>query len=321
MSNIPNQDLLRASFLKKSWQSIHPLVKQWLPALQIRSILAEELEVALVRLEDIQFATSFQQYCPIKGANTNDYFHRLIPLERCGCVLTGIRFKGCNTALPFVEVLAQDFPLDSADKLHCLINGIRKEFAVFSPLWVRLRLGDHQQEIPLKLYTITPDLRYFAAPIALLQQQEYPKSYDAIKLERCIDTGFYPRYQVVHDNFRADSTTLADEVSPSSVEDFENCITNGYVFEVYLQGQWVGVIAVWRESDYGMSGYCIEEYILKSEFRGLGFGAAMLRHLIDRLENESNVLLFGHIHPLNLASCGAARRAGLIEIGGYIFVA
>ena len=53
----------------------------------------------------------------------------------------------------------------------------------------------------------------------------------------------------------------------SSVEDLERCVANGYVYEVRVKGKWAGVIAVWREGDYGMRGYCIEEYILASGFR------------------------------------------------------
>lgn len=318
--NALNRDLLCANFSQQAWQSVHPLVKQWIPAEQIRSQLVAELEDAFHLTEDLQFATRFQKSCPIKGTTKSDYLHRVISLEAGGYVLAGIRFKGLNTAFPFVDVLACDFPLDSAKVLRHLIDGIREAFTVFSPQQVRIRFGSHEDGIPLESFHVTPDLSYFAAPVTFLQQQPHPKNYDAVCLERYTDTDFYPRYQVVHDKFRESSPTLADEILPSSLEDFRNCIANGYVYEVGVKGQWAGVIAVWRHSEYGMYGYCIQEEILASDFRGQGFGAAMLRHLIEHIEGDDHTLLFGHIHPKNVASLTTARRVGLIEVGGYFFI-
>ena len=96
-----------------------------------------------------------------------------------------------------------------------------------------------------------------------------------------------------------------------------------WVGNIFVDGTWAGVCAVFENARAGIHGFCFGEIVLDPTFRGKGLGSLVQQRLaaqlIARGENESS-LLFGTIGAVNHPARRAAARAGRLDLGGLVWL-
>ena len=310
---------LAQKFINCELEAIPAPVRVWLPEDHYREVLKASIEKDAVRVIDKAFAEKFYQHCPINGATAAEYNYRIIQLNNDEFVMTSIRFMGLDVTKPFVMIDHSSMPIDSFEKAHHLWKEVRQHYHIFNPLYMRIfstsdvfRIQDNQ--------LIVQDFDVLAAPVKALQQLNKPKHYENVHLEVMCDLTNYEHYEAAFQHFYEQAPHLKHDVRMLDDEAMQWLIDNAHIFEVFINEQWAGVIAVEPNSHYFLSGYEVAEEILTPEFRGQGYAAAVQRHMIDRLKGEDDELLYGTIKPMNIASRKTAQRVGRMIVGGYYFI-
>lgn len=306
---------LRADcYVRQARDSLPESIKGWIPGARLRHALARSLADVLDGLTNRERATGFRAAVPVPDATPEDYLLKVIALDRDRTFVAGARFRR-NPAFFFVEVYACDFPIDGAQTLGEIVDAARLTFAVFSPpsLLVHVATGGVEERVVAESGART-DFVTLAGPIAALQRRDPPPHMERVTLAPARSAAFYPRYVAAYEDFHATFPHLGNLVHRDSREEIERHISRGPFFEVYVDGEWAGVIAAESATAHGMSGYSIVEEVLAPAHRGRGLAPAMQRRLIDTLPSADDEVLHGTISPENAPSLATARRVGRIEV-------
>lgn len=156
----------------------------------------------------------------------------------------------------------------------------------------------------------------------MLTQPE-PSGLERVRLARATTLEFYPRYADLYRQLLADYPELRAVVRSESEADMQAYLEAGHLLEVFVDGAWAGVTAVFREVNTGLSGFCVAEIILGGAFRGQGLGSAVQLQLASQLVAGGagrDGLLFGTIGALNTPARRTALRAGRVDLGGHVWV-
>lgn len=296
---------------------VHPLVRTWLSAETVEANLRGELEEDLERLQSDTLAAEFAHYCPVAGANLEDYKNRLLKVGGLE-LLTGIRFLGGDMTQPFVDVMYASEAVLTPEHLSAVQDAIRQEFAVFQPVRTRFYVSSHGPHLEGE-----GDKRLLAAPLGVMLAQPEPDTFDRVQLQRATTLAFYPRYADLYRQLLADHPELRAVVRTESEEDMQAYLEAGRLFEVLIDGAWAGVTAVFADVNAGLSGFCVAEIVLDGAFRGQGLGSAVQLQLASQLVGGGagrEDLLFGTIGALNTPARRTALRAGRVDLGGHVWV-
>lgn len=216
----------------------------------------------------------------------------------------------------------RDYPLDSEQTLANTLDITREAFEVFSPKYVRVHLPAGQlEDRVIAGPQASTDFITLAGLVSDLQRLSPPPNMERVRLETARSTEFYNRYIATYEEFHRDVPRLRDLVLPTPLDKLELCISQGLLYEVYVDGQWAGLIGAREATDYVWGGYRVVEEILSSRFRGQGLGPAMQRRFIDKLPAGDREVLSGAIDPPNAPSQATAKRVGRVEIMHTRFVA
>jgi hypothetical protein len=124
----------KSDWLEWAVDQVHPHLKTWYSQAQLESNLSNQLERDLDWLENL--GEGFERNMPVLGATPGMYNHRL--LEVAGMqVMLGIRFRGGDITIPFVDLVRSSQAITSADQVEAICDLVRQEFAIFKPLVVR----------------------------------------------------------------------------------------------------------------------------------------------------------------------------------------
>jgi len=305
---------LTETLLSYAQHKIHPLTRSWFSPNVIEENLRREIEGDLERLVSDDLAEGFKYHCPIPNTLASDYKNRLLDVDGLS-LLAGIRFLGGDLGRPFVGVLYQSTPLLEGAQLTALLRTLKDEFAVFNPKQAHFYRASH---LPSFL-GVQGDKRFLAAPLRELKRRPLPDAFARISLQKAATLDFYPAYSAVYEQLHAEQPELKAVTRRESEEDLAAYHEEGTLFEVFVDGAWAGVIAVFRSVDIGLHGYCMGEIVLHKAYRGQMLGAAVQRHLIERLDDRGEVL-YGTIGANNTAALRTAQRVGRIDLGGHFWI-
>lgn len=252
--------------------------------------LSNWLEAQRARCHDDTFARQFAEACPVPGVEAAAYRHRQMTVGG-ETLLVGIRFKGCDVAQPFVDLLAWTGEPQSA-----WIPAIGEEFAAFRPQAVRLGWS---RETPPP-WPGEVDQHVFAGRVG----GPYA-GHELVISAR--DLAWFDDFHREFEQWRG-ASPLGDEVFPSELADFQDCLDSGHVVVAAHDGRFLGVAACRRLAERAFAGWTIVEEFVVPEAQGRGLGTALQRGLLQRLPTGD--VVWGTIHGRNLASQATARRCG-----------
>lgn len=214
-------------------------------------------------------------------------------------------------------VASTKLPADQKD-LASTVASLKSSYSLFAPKRVRLFLPPRSPLQPVRAGQFW-EKRFLAGRIEELLSSPRPNGYDRLKLSAARGTSFYPRYRQTFQELLVASPEHSEYTRLESEEDLAELARLGLLFEIFVDDRWCGVTAVDRECEEGLLGYSMVEIILDSHARGRGLGAAVQRHLIERLQAPPVETLFGTIDSRNVAAIRAASRVGRVDTGGYFW--
>ncbi len=309
-------------FLAYALDSVHPEVRPWFPEGRVEQNLREEVQDDIEWLYNEEWADRFARNCYVRAAGTDDYKSRVVELPDGLKVVAAIRFEGLDIGKPFVDVRLQNGDAMTPAWLDDLWTALREQFAVFRPGRLRFYRPSH---LPLAspggTLAVTEDLCYFAAPLSWMSRLPLPEHYSRVRLERAASLDFFAEYERIYAQLIEERSWMEGVVLQDSREELESYKSEGTLFGVSIDDTWAGIIAAYRDTDRGISGYCVGEFVLKRGFRGRGFGPAVQRRFAGRLEETGDAVLYGTISGANAPSLRTARKCGRVDVGGYYWVA
>ena len=108
-------------------------------------------------------------------------------------VMLGIRFRGGDIAIPFVDLVRSSQPITSSVQVEAICDLVRQEFAVFKPLKVRFYQPAHL-EFQLNIPGSSGDKRVLTAPLTTMIGYPKPDGLERVTLRRTNELEFYPHY-------------------------------------------------------------------------------------------------------------------------------
>ena len=310
---------IKTDWLAWAVDQVHPQLKTWYSQAQLESNLSEQFGRDLDWLENL--GEGFERNMPIAGATPAMYNHRV--LEVAGMrVMLGIRFRGGDIAIPFVDLLRSSRAITSAAQVGAICALVRQEFAVFKPLMVRFYQPAHL-EFQLDVSGSSGDKRVLAAPLTTMLEHPKPFGLERVSLRRATDLEFYPRYAETYATVYQERPWLPHESRTGSLEDMQEYLETGQVFEVFVDGQWAGITGGAHHTDeFALRGFVVIEMLLAKFARGQGLGAAVQYRLAEALQAFSapEDVLYGTIGSNNSPMLKTAARVGRVDLGGWIWV-
>jgi GNAT superfamily N-acetyltransferase len=314
---------VKSDWLAWAVDQVHPQLKIWYPQAQLEANLTAQLELDLDRLENL--GEGFERNMPVPGATPTMYNHRVYELAGMR-VMLGIRFRGGDISIPFVDLVRSSQAITSAAQVGVICDLVRQEFAIFKPLKVRFYQPAHlefQFEPNDGLSGLSGDKRVLAAPLMTMLTHPKPEGLERVSLRRANDLEFYPRYLDTYAVIYQERPWLPHESGPESLEDMQEYLETGHVFEVLVDGQWAGITGAEHRSDeFALKGFVVIEMLLAKFARGQGLGAAVQYRLAEALQTSSQPddVLYGTIGSNNPPMLKTATRVGRVDLGGWIWV-
>ncbi len=266
--------------------------------------LAEQVDL----VDNADFAQQFAANAHLPGISAQDYAHRHLRTAH-GQLLGGIRFRGLDTARPFVEVLIHSF-----NDIEALTDCIRHEWSNFGAPYLRLLtrpglLADR----PDGLLDVSIHLaRYRDMPPAdgRVTLETFGSAEEAIELV----AGRYARLAHL-------DPPLASSIAPATADDLRHWHTQDQVRAIRRHESTVGVLAVAAGAIAWITGDEINEELITEPYTGRGYAASAQSAWAHHIATDRDQLLVGTIHRLNHASRATAQRAGRPRMLDFTFIA
>ena len=165
-------------------------------------------------------------------------------------MITSIRFIGGDLGKPAVFLLLKDFPINTRAEVDLLADCIRLEYQKFKPQ--RFRWFNPQVSSDLSKLTpeVSGDQVYVYGFLDELKRQDKPKNADRIRLEVAGNLDRYPRYEAAYRKLCQDWPAFIEMGQLEDRATLEDLIRKELLFEAWIDGQWAGLIAADRGSDY-----------------------------------------------------------------------
>lgn len=311
MAEHPAPEALRAAWLDRAmdaWEGVADEVI--LPRAPRRQRLGEWLDGELSRCTDELWAARFQRACPVPGLPSSAWLQRVLPGDAGEpAVLAGIRFKGGDTAWPFVDLLAWDRPVLDGTGWRRLRERLLAEFGAFGSRAVRVRLpGGAAPPLPRPEREL--DQWLVAGRLADLRAAPRPWGTGSLDVRVPEELSWYPRFREEFAAWQARVGARGLEVSPASEGDLARCLSEGGLLVAWQGARFGGCVAALRGSTGVVDGYEVQELFLAQGLRGQRRAPVLQRHLVDHLVDRGRDALYGTIHRTNRPSLQTALRLG-----------
>ncbi len=309
----------RSTWLAWAMEQASPLHRRWYSDAQLSANLSRQLDCDLDWLS--QLGVKFERNMPVEGATPDMYNHRVCDVAGMQTMM-GIRFRGRDRTQPFVDLVRANVAMTDASQIHAIADWVRDEFAVFKPLKVRFFQPSHLP-FPVDHALVSGDKRVLAAALVDMLSGDKPVGHGRVTLQRVQSMEFYEPYAAAYAAIHRERPWLPSQAEAMAMDQAQDCIQTGFVFEVFVDGVWAGVIgAERRDNEFGLQGFVVTEMVLNSAARGQGLGCAVQVRLAEALQplGEPSDLLYGTIGTENPPMLKTAQRAGRLDVGGYIWV-
>lgn len=275
----------------------------------IIAFLTKQVTESLILGLDDAFSERNCSYCKIEGAVSNDYKYRLYQTN-LGEIITSIRFMGGDLTKCFVSILYKDFPLEKVEDIRYMTAFLKEAYALFKPKDIAWFTTEINQDLIQNNDFIQGDMLYFSEYLDYLKQQPKPKSFDKVSLKLATSTDWYAQYKMTYEQLYKEIPNFIDMAHFEPESAFPPMIEAGLLYEVFVENELAGIIGVAKDKDRFYEGYLVYEEVFFNKFRRQGLASAMQRHLIEKLTDSGNDMLFGTIHYGNVASQKTALGVG-----------
>jgi L-amino acid N-acyltransferase YncA len=300
-------------------------LQAWYAPATLAAQVAADLAGAAAMVGDLEFAASFQRDVGL-AIEVDDlaWANRVLDLSGGGWALTGIRYRGLDRGLPFVDVVAT-----SAEATPAAVADVAAQVAatydVFRPRCVRFDVPDPDAMVAalpggVRETSAEVDQYVVAGLVTSLRERPTGPSYDRVALRGGEAGALAARAAAIYTELHDVDPRTRLWAGPEGAESLAACAAEGLLFEVLVDGEPAGIVAALREDAHGLRGYVVQELCLDAAHRGRGLAAPVLQHLVRALPAGDGATLWGTIHPDNTASLRNALGIGRRKIGGFVWV-
>lgn len=285
------------------------------PSAALKGVLAEVED--LKALNDTKVLKNRHTYFQITKTTPADYEEQFFEVSPGRFVFAGIRHVNGDKTRPFVHMLLGFDP--TRIDLSLIEDLAREKFSLFSPKHVSIWLRPSSllaQELEGKGLAAR---RYIVGNVKDISGRSVPLGYERIQLLRLIEAPEPQWYQAAYAAFHQMSPDLAAWVPMTDREELQNCVDDGLLYRVLVDGNHAGLIGGRREPLLGRPGVYMTELLLTAPWRGQGLAQALQRNFIDHLSPEID-LVWGTIDAKNLPSTRAALKVGRVPIRTEFFL-
>ncbi len=245
------------------------------------------------------------------------YKGRLIDVGGVRCI-AHIDFPDPSGGFPFVKIRCASAPPGSIADWGPISEGIARAFEEFRP---RALHFFHASHLPLQAPAARTDTHLIAAPARIVAERADAPGLDRIELRRPTSLDFYSRYEAAYEQMLDARPFLRGEIGAEARETLAQCLEQGLLCEVLVDGAWSGLIAARRDRLAGVRGLQVVEIVLTQGARGHRLGPAVHQRFARSVaEADPAAILMGTISPKNAPSLRTALRAGRVEIGRFLLV-
>jgi GNAT superfamily N-acetyltransferase len=305
-------------FLNYAVAQTHPLVKSWYTLDELRENWLGDVKRDAEEFFSDEFALAFSSNCKALGLSAEMFKHRLLEtgVHR---FIAGIRFFGMDLNRPFVEVARINKPVPSDAERDEITKALCQSFSVFRPTRWRIYQSSH---LEYQFIDCEGDKRYLLGRLEDINNLNQPRGSERLSLRLTQNLEFYPRYMNLYKTLYQECPWLPDVSRQESLEDMKEYIQKGWLYEVFVDGQWAGVTAASNDTLVGAKGHYMIDIALEKPFRGQGLGVALQRLLAATLADKSgpSSVLSGTIGSVNIPMLKTASRVGRVDVGGNVWV-
>lgn len=291
----------------------HPITASWASAEERLKLLADEHQLDLDLSTDDQLAAARRErFAPDQP--TELFFN---VWQRVGPglhVMLSMRYESGDPARPFVDVSAGTGALADEPNIAAVAALAVRHYGVLRPSYLRW----WSSQPAFAVANTEQDKRFLAAPLPELAGQPVPNQ---LTIRRSDDLNNYDRAAAAYGDIDREHPDHPRQATIESADDLAELQRGGTLFDILLDGDWVGYVAIEPGHKLGLAGYKIAELILTSCARGKGYGSYLTtlvsRALIDH-DSAPAAVLIGTIHQRNTGALRAAQQAGRHDIGGWV---
>ncbi|WP_417334770.1 hypothetical protein [Halobacteriovorax marinus] len=250
-------------------------------------------------------------YFKVNDAKSDDYAEKILELEDNKKVIYGIRHKGANPDLPFVQLKANFSITSKADALE-IYQKVRHEFEVFKPLYINFHNAMKvDADFYGSIYMVASTKEIIECPN---WSNEGKITFEAIK-----DNSYYDWYKDGYDQFHLDAPDLKNKVTVNSCSSMEDSLEQGLLKFVYLNEERIGLIAGERSDFLGSSAVYFHEIFISKKWKGRGLAKVVQQKFIKDFCSDLN-FVWGTIDAHNLPSYKTAYSNGRRAVRYECFV-
>ena len=300
-------------FRDAAMAQLHPKVREWRGE-TLEVDLREAQKDALASLVDEGQAQLFAEAMAVLALPAPCFKSRLIEIDGVR-LIAAINFRDVSGAMPYIRILrstAAPGTISDWSGLRLCLAGVFREFKPHAVLFF------HPDHVPLDAPTTGIDDHLLAAPAQVIATSPPAAGLERVELRRSITVDFYPRYQAIYEAVYVARPALRGEVRTETRESLADCLALGLLSEIFIDGNWAGVLAADQRSVMGIQGVYLVEIVLAQEVRGQRLGPAVhQRFAREIVEARPAQIVLGTISDKNPWSRRTALRAGRIEIGAW----
>jgi hypothetical protein len=301
---------LEREFLPYAVEQTHPFARDCAGD-GLRNNLLLALRRDIERISSSEFAQWHSHGRAFFGVPAAGFNNRLMDIGPIR-LIAGIRFRNRDTSHPFVSVERSSIPLGTLADGTALMAEL---FAAFAPFKPRAMSFDHPAHLPLRIGG-KADYHVLVAAAQSMIARPTPPGFDRVALVPCTDLDFYDRYVALYDDIHNERPWARNEVTPEDRGSLEDCLAQGLLLHIEVDGAWYGIVAGTHSMREAISGIQVAEIILSRSARGRGVGVAVQRRFAEQVAmREPAAIIWGTIAHANVPMRRTAERAGRMDIG------
>ncbi len=283
------------------------------------SSASRELE-DLLTLNDPAVMSRRSHHFSILGTTEDDYAEKFYRLDSDQAILAGIRHLSADPSHPFVHLMLPFAPKNS-DLLR-LAEFARSTFWKFAPKHLsfsarpRSASSNGLTESGAEFFVAR---NHVVGRVTELRKLQVPAGFNRISFEPFDFTKSFSWYEKAYADFHLSNPQMKPWVPITDAEDLRDCVRDGWIFQVRVDGQVAGLVAARKEGFLGGPGAYMTELLLTEPFKGCRLASAVQRKFVNELEDGVE-FIWGTIDARNQPSMKTALSLGRQVIRSEYFL-
>ncbi len=290
----------------------HPLVREWRGA-KLEADLLEAVTASVQTIADDDEAQRVAEVMHALALPAASYRGRLIDAGGVRCI-AHIDFTDPSGDFPFVKVRCASVPPGSIADWGPISGGIARAFGEFRP-----RAAPILPPVASAVAGAGLAHRHASSCRARPEHGRAARCRPASTASSCSapPTSISTRAtRLPTSRCSTRGPSCRARLASRRRETLAQCLEQGLLCEVFVDGAWSGLIAARADMLAGVRGLQMVEIVLTQSARGHGLGPAVHQGFARSVaEADPAAVLMGTISPKNAPSLQAALRAGRMEIG------